>query len=276
MADTQITIGLYQTVPVVPIQTLIAGTTTYRITTTGNSILSTIFVRAATGTVLAKWFDYGASNDEEVAARTELASHPVLSANSTSRIVVSRIHNNARLEITVAGGTAEVAVLGTIVSDFPMNAGILDGQLANLASDGGLPIAIYDTVQGKFFLLRGSGGALAVDPEGTGEGLVKDGFLSLPIAPAVAATVLSETVPAGKTWRLRSARAACGGYGEWNVYNGAVRIGGGRTSPAQQSDTWAFPAGTVATSGQTITILYTYNHGPASTRVDAFLGVTEI
>lgn len=156
--------GAFETKPIVSFPTVLAaGTHVFRVNTRGNSILSTLYVRAATGTVTVTYFDYGASNNEDVTAKISLGSHPVLSANQTDRRVVTRIHNNVQVEVTVSAGTAEIGILASVVSDFPIDlkGSILDAQVGNLLVDGGLPVVTYDSSDGKFYLLRSVGGTLA-------------------------------------------------------------------------------------------------------------------
>jgi hypothetical protein len=275
MADQQIKINLYQTIPLVR-ETLPVGVKDdIYINTSGNSLLATVFVKSGPGSVVVEWYDYGASNNDDLLARKSLAIHPTVDAVTypTDRRVVSQIHNNLRLKITVSGGPAEVYVVGTVVSDFPMNAGVLDGQLANLASDGGMPIMVYDETQGKFFFLRGVDGFIGTDPEGPGEGKILEETEDVSPGPEV--ELLNEVVPALKTWRLRYAEVACRGYGRWRMLVDGTRVAGGIVG-LREKDRTDFPSGTKALAGQTVQIMFTYSYGPAGIPVDSFIGVTEI
>lgn len=113
--DPLIKIGLYQTLAIVSFPTTLpVGTHVFRIYPAGSGLLSTVFVRSASGSVTVRYFDYGASNDEDPEARTDRQAHPSLGANSTNRMMVTRFHNNLRVEIIVAGGPAEVGLLATV------------------------------------------------------------------------------------------------------------------------------------------------------------------
>lgn len=275
MSDATIRIGMHETIAVVR-ETLPIGVHTITVHTAGNSVLSSAYVKSGSGTALVKWFDYHSSNGEESAARFDLAEHPVLSSGQKHRMLVTKIHNNARVEITVAGAPAEVMVLATLVSDFPVDlgAGKLDAATADLAQDEGLPVVVYDPDQGKFFLLRGPGGYIATDPEGPGDGFVLEDTQALAPGPEIA--LLSVSVPSGKVWRLRYAELVSRGYGRWRMTVDGVRVAGGITSPAHEHDRVALPSGLRAEEGQVVEVLYTYSHGPANLDVDAFVGATEI
>jgi len=278
VSDPTIRIGEHETVAITR-AALPDGTHTFTVHSAGNAVLSSVYVRSGAGTAEVRWYDYGASNDETLAARVELQAHPALAAGGKSRLLVTRIHANARVEVVVAGGGAEVMVLATMVADFPVDlaSGALDGATANLGSDEGLPIAVYDPAQGKFFLLRGPGGYIATDPEGPGEGKVLEAPATALPAPGGSPIVLATgTVPAGKTWRLRYGEVVCRGYGRWALTVDGARKAGGVTSAAREHDRVDLPLGMKATAGQVVAISYTYSHGPAGIDADGFIGLTEV
>jgi hypothetical protein len=200
MADPAIKIGLHETVTVVR-QVLPVGVTVVDIHTSGNSVLSSAYVKSGAGAALVKWYDHHSSNGEEVASRFDLAAHPSLTIGQKSRLLVPKIHSNAKVEITVTGAPAEVMVIATLVEDFPVEVAgpNLDGSTANLLLDGGLPTAIYDPSDGKFYLLRGSGGVLA-----TGSALATP---VMELATIASANVeQSHTFPAGTRRFMMKAR----------------------------------------------------------------------
>lgn len=163
MADATIKIGQFETIAVVR-QVLPVGTFTFTVHSSGNSILSSAYVKSGAGMAVVKWYDFHSSNGEEVAARFDLGQHPALTAGQKDRRIVSRIHNNARVEVVVTGGPAEVMVLASMIADFPveLTGNIKNGQVANLLADGGLPISLYDADDGAFYLAQGDDGRLIV------------------------------------------------------------------------------------------------------------------
>jgi len=274
MAEQQFRIGLYQSIFILkPTTVLPVGSHEFRIFPEGNSLLSTIFVDSAGGTVSAEWFDFGAGKEELPASRTSLGLHGPHSASETSRIVVTRIHSNARVVVTVTGGPAAIGLYATVVSDFPLNANILDGQTGNLTVDGGLPIAVYDDLLNQFFLLRGTQGALIVDVDGVGEGKVisSSGVYS----PGIEVSLSSGVVPIGKTWRINYAEVVARSHTRWRILLDGTRVGGGATGPANIHDRVSLPANVKATTGQTVELKLTYSSGPANLDIDSFIGYAE-
>lgn len=120
--DTIFRVGIYETLKVLRYEVLSAGVHTFKIAPAGNSLLSTIYVRSLDGgaTVKAKWYDFGAGQPSDTGARYELGEHDLIdAANTTSRIVVTRIHALSQVDIEVIGGSAEVSFIVSVVSDFP-------------------------------------------------------------------------------------------------------------------------------------------------------------
>jgi hypothetical protein len=278
MSEPLIKIGLYDSVYILtPVVNLSVGSHFFRLHSAGNSLLSTVYVRNATGTVKVTYYDYGAGDDDgvDVGSEITLTEHPTLSANQTDRRVVTKIHNHLRLRVDIVGGSAEVGLLATVVADFPLSGNLFDGQTANLTTDGGLPIAVYDDSLNKFFLLRGNNGVLPFDPYGYGT--VKVFHDSDILNPSLVQTiVLSEAVPVGKTWRLKQAEVVCRGYGKWFLKVNSAIKGGGSTSPAGEHSKTKVLEAFEATAGQTVEIAFTYSYGPNSMPVDAFLNIQEI
>jgi hypothetical protein len=119
MSDQQIQIKLFDTVPIIPLKVMPAGTHTFRINTGGNSFLSTIYCKSATAPVEVKYYDLGAGDDGMTGARIDLGAHDPVSTGQSHRTVITRIHNNLRVDVIITGGDAEIGLIGTVVSDFP-------------------------------------------------------------------------------------------------------------------------------------------------------------
>jgi hypothetical protein len=151
----------------------------------GNAVLSSVYVKsiAVGATVKVNYYDTTTGTDD-TGERFDLNSHVLLTdanAGDTNRVLVSRIHNKPQAEIIVTGGVVEFGVYLTVVADFPVDlkGSILDGQTANLLSDGGLPVSVYDPTDGKFYLLQGKAGAIT-----TGSSLETPGNVVVTIAAA--------------------------------------------------------------------------------------------
>jgi len=270
VTDQQFRIGLYDTANVVPpISTLPVGVHRFRITTVGNSVLSTVYVRSGAGTASVRWFDLGAGL-ELADTQTTLLTHPTMTAGQTDRRVVTKIHASCFVEVTVAGAPVDMGVLATVVADFPLSGNILDAQLAHLAADGGLPVSVYNPGDGKFYLLRGGPDGLAVS-ERVGR-VLEAGTTLASTGPST--TILSMAPATGVTWRVRYGEVVCRGVGRWNLVVDGVRVGGGATGPERAHDRTDMPGYVLALAS--VQVGYTYSHGPAGIDIDAFVGVTEL
>lgn len=279
MSEVQTTVFLrqHETKALLDLGARGAGTTRIKMMVLGNALLSSVFVKSATpgATLKVNYFDT-TTGDVDTPERYDLTSHALLGAadaGQTVRLLVPRIHNKPYMEAIVTGGTVEFGVYASIVADFPVDLqGALDGQIANLGTDDGIPIAVYDPSDGKFYLLRGAAGVLATDPDARGAGSVYEATVA--VSPGPEAAVLTTVVPVGETWRIRYAKVACRGQGRWSLKLDGARIGGGVTGPARNESRDELPPAMVATAGQTIEVLYAYTHGPSSIDLDAFVGVT--
>jgi hypothetical protein len=279
-ATTQTTVflGEYETKTLLEVESRAAGTTFVKMMLRGNSLLSSVFVKSITAgaTLAVNYFDT-TTGDEATPERFNLNSHALITdtaAGTTFRILVPRIHNKPQLEVIVTGGTVEFGVYATLVGDFPLSGNIIDGQLANLLADGGIPISVYDPGDGKFYLLRGASGFIGVDVEGPGQGIVLEATASIATGPE--ASILSSVVPVGKTWRMAYGAVVCRGYGRWRLTVDGARIAGGATGPEKPHDEARIPRKLEATAGQTVELFYTYNIGPPGMPIDAFVGLVEV
>lgn len=204
MADTPFRLGLYETLPILKPQVLGPGSHTFRIMPAGNSLLATLWVKAIAGgsSVQAVWYDYAVGSDEEPGAKYTLETGPVLAAPTVRRDVITKIHNQVYVDLTVTGVSAELALLVSVVTDFPveLNGNVLDGQIANLLADGGLPVITYDSTDGKFYILRSIGGAIATSQVPA----LTDAIVELETI-AAASIEQSHTFPAGtKHFRMKA------------------------------------------------------------------------
>lgn len=278
MAETTVNLDQFETKAVFELESRAASTYLRQLMIRGNALLSSVYIKSASAgaTLKVNYFDT-TSGDTNTGERYDLLSHSLLTdanVGDTVRLLIPRIHNKPQVEAIVTG-TVEFGLYVTVVADFPVDLqGALDGQTADLLADDGLPISVYDPSDGKFYLLRGPGGYIATDPEGPGDGKVLQATSAISVGPEV--TILTGTVPAGKTWRVRYSELVCRGHGRWRLLLDGVRIGGGLTSAAREHDRVSLPSGLKATAGQILEVKYTYGHGPANIDIDAFIGVTEV
>lgn len=241
MADTNFRIGLYETLPILRPATFAAGTHRVgKIMPAGNSLLVTLWKKSGAGSVQAVWYDYAVGVDEEPSAKYVIETSPVLAAVGTQRAVIARIHNQVYVDLVVTGGSAEVALLASVVSDFPVE--------LDLSEMGGIEAAT-----------------------GTPRDFTDAGGVVTTGSPQI---ILMETVPVDKTWRLRRALVRCRAYGKYAIFVDSIRKGDGFTSPAESNPSFPWSPYSEAPAGSVVEIHFEQTQGPASP-VSAFLHVTE-
>lgn len=276
MADEAMRLGLYESRTIMALTTRAAGVHEQKLAIEGNSLLSTVFVESLDPGAAVSVTYHDAGVGEDAGEDILVGSHPTLTLVGSNRRVLAPFHNKPRLVVTVTGGQARFGVYVTVIQQIAvdlLNALHLDAALANLASDVGIGVSIYDPVQGKFFLWRGAGGVPEVELANAA-GEVRE--IEATISPGPIDVLLSETVPVGETWRIHYGEVACRAYTRWRLELDGARIGGGVTGPAREHDRAAMPGYVEASAGQVIEVRYTYASGPSNIDIDGFIGITRI
>jgi hypothetical protein len=136
----------------------------------GNSLLSTVFVQdldPAT-TVKVNYYDFGPGDGTLAGERVDLEGHTLITtAPISNRRIISRLVNKPRLEIIVTGGQAVLGIHIGVVSDFPQEPELLDGQIADFTSDKGSPLMILGS-DDKWYAWRGDNGVGSVTSKPSG------------------------------------------------------------------------------------------------------------
>lgn len=166
----------FASLPAVPVQEFSPGTYTFPLQTEGNSILSTLWIKAADpgSSVTVSYWDFGPGDGDLPSERINLQSHGTFAAALaplSDRIIVTRLHNKPRVEVIVSAGNVTLGVYSSVVSNFPISfdeVTKLQAEDGDLLEDRGLPAMGYDSGLGKFFFLPMVGGKL--DTTGTGGG----------------------------------------------------------------------------------------------------------
>jgi hypothetical protein len=170
MAEIPFRIGLYEAKTIVPIDIFPAGTYEFWIgQPAGNSLLSTVFVQDLDlgATVKVNYFDSGPGGGQGPGERIDLEGHSLINtAPKSERRIITRISNKPKIEIVVTGGEAILGVHIAVVSDFPQEPALKDGDTADLEVNKAAPIMILGS-DGKWYAWRGDNGVGQVEIVGS-------------------------------------------------------------------------------------------------------------
>jgi hypothetical protein len=170
MAEIPFRIGLYEAKTVVPIDIFPAGTYEFWIgQPAGNSLLSTVFVQELDpgASVKINYFDSGPGGGQGPGERIDLEGHTlVTTAPKSERRIITRISNKPKIEIIVTGGEAVLGVHIAVVTDFPQEPALKDGDTADLGVNKGAPIMVLGS-DNKWYAWRGDNGIGQVEIVGS-------------------------------------------------------------------------------------------------------------
>jgi len=275
-----ITIGRYQTIDVIPLETYAPGTIVKTMEIRGNAILSTIFIKSADpgATVKVNYFQT-TSGTIDVSERLELAGHPLKDGADvllSSQIIVTRIHNKPVVEYIVTGGDIEFGVYITVTDELASDidsALVLDGSPFDPETSKAIPMACYDPVQDKVFFIRCEGGAIPVVLQDPG---IKETFRFNGVTtPGSIQTIIDETLSATLRTFVRRATISCRAHGVWEMTADGVIIGSGHTGPSSPNDNYTFDiAEEIATSKQ-LKVFFRANSASPSIKLDCYVQVTQ-
>lgn len=251
----------------------------------GNSLLSSLFIESGDpgATVEVKYYD--TTTGVYPTERFDLNSHPVFLGTSgprTDRRLISRIHNKPVYEVTVVGGNVTFGLYGTVVSTTATdldNALQLDGEIADLSLDKGMPIICYDEVQNKFFFLRGRNGII---PVAFGEDGIPVRLNVYDVTtPSVIQDLIVDTIPLGYIRKISNVRVSCRAHTEWELTyddgSGPEILAGGFTCPMTPNDRIDFNPRAIIPSEAEIKLSFkAVSSSPAGLSVRALLLANDI
>ena len=207
-------VGLYETADPFELKTLPVGIHTYLLTTGGNSLLSSLFVASCPSGASITVRYYSQTTGDGADERTPLTNHNPITAPQTAadQIIVTRIHNKTYVEVEILGAPVEFGLEVTVISTFAVDlssATKKDNAPFVPLTDQALPIAVLDRTTNQYKIWGGDNGIPQVSVVGqSSEGVHLFGQdPSLP--PGTSTQIFAATVPAGKTWRVKSALVSC-------------------------------------------------------------------
>jgi hypothetical protein len=279
MAEEILRLGLYDSRPIVELETYGPGTYIQKMFCEGNSILSTVFVQALDGgaSLYVEYFDYGVGGD--VGEEVFLGDHNTITTALTSdRRLISKMHNKPVVRWTVTGGNVTFGVYVTVVvtqaSDID-SALKYDGQTVNLLLDKGMPQVIYDTATGKWEFASGSDGIQDVAIVGNisvsenGDPVFAEA--NTVTTPGIEQSILSYTVPASMSLNLYAIKFICRQSCTFQVYGDSALIGSGRTGPSENNIYFDYRIARQFSAGKIIEVKTTARTGLPATEVEVYL-----
>lgn len=279
MAEEIIRISQFESKAVIALETRGAGTYIQKLATAGNSLLSTVFVESLDvgASLLVEYFDFGVGGDAGEAF--PLNFHPTLTTPVTSsRRLISNAHDKPFVKCTVTGGNVRFGVYVTVVlssaSDID-NALQLEGETVILANDKGMPIVVYDEVNGVWRFARGEDGIQDVRVVGN----VTIGEPGDPVfidavdvtTPGIEQTLLSYVVPAGKTLNLLNVLTICRTETTFKIEGDGSQIGSGRTGAANANVNFPYRVARSYTSGKLVQVKATSRSGSSVADIECYL-----
>jgi len=271
----------YQTQTLFPLESRAAGTYTRKMLVEGNSLLSSVFIESGDpgASVEVKYYDF--TTGTIASERYDLTdSHPVISVNDspiTDRRLVSRIHNKPVVEAIVTGGSVKFGLYVTVVASFATDldsALQLDGEVANVLVDKGMPFMCYDEAQNKFHFVRCENGVIPVGISEAGESihLAYQGVTT----PGIEQTIITSTVAAGIERKLTKISVTGRHPVTYKLDNGSDIIASGRIGPAKLVDIFRWEPRYTLSAGATLSLKITALSGSPASDIEAYVMASDI
>ena len=214
----------FQTRTLFELETRTAGTYRLKLLIEGNSLLSTVFVESASGSVKVNYFE--STTGDLVSERKDLPSHPLISAANTSdpnKITCTPFHNSPEVEVIVTG-TVRFSVYATVVASFAtdLDAALqFDGTTHVPTEDKGLPSMCLDVDTGLLNFIRCKDGGLLINGSVSLAAVSSRLYGTALIADTVTSTLISHTPTVDQ--KIIQIKVGGDGYGEFDVkINGTI------------------------------------------------------
>lgn len=221
----------FQTLAILPLAVRSIETYFRLASISGNSILSSVFVKSMDPGSLLEVKYWDTTTGGEVSEQYILGQHRVIDPSMlgpkgfTDRETFTRIHDKVFCEVTVTGGNVEFGIYVTVVSSFAtdLDAALkYEGDDVQILLDKGMPITVYETVDDTWKFLRAINGRVQVDvPNGLQVTQIipnkRDYQRTSPLLPSVVTTHVDYTVPSGMQYYWISGRGSSSTWCKWQV-----------------------------------------------------------
>lgn len=273
---------LYETGDVFPMKTRPAGIYRRDLRPEGNSLLSSVHVCSADPGVTVTVKYYQTTTGQGCGEKQFLEEHTALTTADatlvTDSIIITKIHNKPFFEVEITGGSAEVGIYVTVISQFAsdIDASLKkENQSANLTIDKGLVTMCYDPDSGTYHFIRCVDGAIAVTPEDPGTPFYLDAEVDSD--PGNSVDVFSFVVPGGITRRLKNLNVVTVSPGCYSLYVDGDEIARGIMHETRKNLTFTFDPPRAIASGQTVVLKYIADSQPTYVcPVKGFISATDI
>lgn len=253
----------------VKLDTLGPGTYLYRLDIKGNSLLSTLYVKAkdAGATINAEYYDV--TTGENFGEETFLKKHLDIAAGETDRILISNLHNKPVMRLVIAGGNVEFSVFNTVLpSAFSaMDAALIfDGEDFDALASKASPVAALDELNGlmKFLRVKPDGSLIVSDSNTTPADPYFREFIGQ-TTPGSVQTLLSEVVPVSTKRFLSRVVVTTRHSGTYKILEDSSIIGSGRLDSREVESVFTWEPNRSVTAGKTIKLQFeTYAGRPIS------------
>lgn len=279
MAEEILRLSEYESKAIVPLATRAPGVYIQKLATAGNSLLSSVYVASLSGgaSVLVEYFDYGVGSDE--GENYPLNTHDTVStALTTDRKLISNIHDKPYVKCTVIGGSVRFGVYASVVftsaSDID-NALQRENEPVNLILDKGMPIMVYDEINGEWRFARGEDGIqdvrvvgnVTIGEPGDPEFVDYQGLTT----PGTQQVLINYTVPVGKTLNLLEVKVICRHEATAEIDGDGSIIGSLRTSAANPNGFFSYRIARSFTSGKIVEVRATARNGSPVADIECYL-----
>lgn len=255
-----------------------AGTTIQLLGSNGNSLVSSVFIKAADAgtTVKVNYFQTTTGTFVDDAERLDLTSHPLLGiadVGDTNQILATRVHNKPACEVIVSGpGTITFGVYVSVRSETASDldsALQLDGATLDLVADKGILSMCYDEDLGQAFFIRCKEGKIQTSVSELGD-LIH--LVSQTIStPGIEQTLITSAVPAGKIRKLSTLVVTCRQTGKFTLEDGSAIIASGRTGSSSMNSRFTWQPRQSAAAAITLTLKFKADGTSPASDVEAYL-----